>query len=115
MSIISSLFKTKSESNSFNIVHIYGALHNMKSDEIIKKISELIDNNILPIIAWDLGKTMIGKSEKYYFILTKTIASSRKDLITYIFYNEVLKTFLEVRHDEIVMSKDDKIIYQVMV
>ena len=87
----------------------------MKSDEIIKKISDMIDRNVLPTIAWDLGKTMIGKSEKYYFTLSKTIASSRKDLITYIFYNEVLKTFLEVRHDEIVMSKDDKIIYQVMV
>lgn len=115
MNIISSLFKTKSETNCSNIIHIYGDLPNMKSDEIIKKISDMIDNNILPTIAWDLGKTMIGKSEKYFFILTKTIASSRKDLVTYIFYNEVLKTFLEVRHDEIVMSKDDKIIYQVMV
>ncbi|MBO6273817.1 hypothetical protein J6O48_13745 [bacterium] len=109
MNILSSLFKTKSESNCSNIVHIYGALHNMKSDEIIKKISDMIDKNILPIIAWDLGKTMIGKSEKYYFTLSKTIASSRKDLITYIFYNEVLKTFLEVRYNEIVMSKDDKV------
>ena len=92
MNIISSLFKTKAEFNCSNIIHIYGDLPNMKSDEIIKKISEMLDRNILPIIAWDLGKTMIGKSEKYYFILTKTIASSRKDLITYIELTENLKT-----------------------
>ena len=80
----------------------------MKSDEIIKKISDMIDRNVLPIIVWDLGKTMIGKSEKYYFTLSKTITSSRKGLVTYIFYNEVLKTFLEFYPDEVIMSKDVK-------
>lgn len=108
MSILSSLFKTKSETNCSNIIHIYGDLPNMKSDEIIKKISDMIDNNILPTIAWDLGKTMIGKSEKCYFTLSKTIASSRKGLVTYIFYNEALKTFLEFYPDEVVISKDVK-------
>lgn len=63
MNILSSLFKTKSESNCSNIIHIYGTLPNMKSNEIIKKISEMLNRNILPTIAWDLGKTMIGRSE----------------------------------------------------